>query len=150
MNTKLIVLLVALAFSTNVASAQTHKRVIKPVKKVEEPKEEPEEEVKLGEKVFVSVETLPSFPGGLEELNKFIKKNLDLNKGKANSRVNVTFVVEKDGSLSDIQKIGRTDDVKTDEEAIRVMKLSPKWAPGIHNGHAVRTQYTVPVAFKSE
>jgi protein TonB len=150
MNTKLIILLLALTFSTSAVSAQKHKKAINSVKKIEEPKEDPEEEIKLEENVYVSVETLPSFPGGVEELNRFIEKNLDPSKGKAESRVNVTFVVEKDGSLSNIQKIGRTDDVKTDEEAIRVIKLSPKWEPGRQNGRPVRTQYTVPVAFKSE
>jgi len=150
MNTKLITLLAAFAFSTSIAAAQTHKKATKPVKKIEEPKKDTEGEIKMEEDVYVSVETLPSFPGGVEELNRFIEKNLDQSKGKAERRVNVTFVVEKDGSLSNIQKIGRTDDVKTDEEAIRIIKLSPKWEPGKQNGHAVRTQYTVPVAFKSE
>jgi protein TonB len=148
MNTKLIILLVGLAFSTSISAAQTHKKPIKPVKKIEEPKEEPEEVVKYGEEVYTSVETLPSFPGGMEAFNKFIEKNLDRGKGKANSRVNVTFVVEKDGALTDIKPIGRTEDVKTDDEAIRVIKLSPKWEPGKQNGRPVRVQYTVPVAFK--
>ncbi len=147
MNTKLIILLVALAFSTSIAAAQTRKKITKPVKKIEEPKEEPEPEAKHEEEIYVSVETLPSFPGGMEEFNKFIEKNLDHSKGKAKIRVNVTFVVEKDGSLTDIKQIGRTDDVKTDEEAIRVIKLSPKWEPGKQNGRAVRTQYTIPVSF---
>ena len=139
MNTKLIILLITLAFSTNIATAQTHKKTTKPITKIEEPKKDTEGEIKMEEDVYVSVETLPSFPGGVEELNRFIEKNLDQSKGKAERRVNVTFVVEKDGSLSNIQKIGRTDDVKTDEEAIRIIKLLPKWEPGKQNGHAVRT-----------
>jgi protein TonB len=61
-------------------------------------------------------------------------------------RVILTFVVERDGSLTDI-KVVRGIGSGCDEEAVRALKASPKWKPGIQNGKPVRVQYSVPVAF---
>jgi len=98
--------------------------------------------------VYTSVEVLPKFPGGVEGIMNFLKKNIDNKKAEAPGRVNITFVVEKNGSLSDVHAIGRNTKSKAAEEAIRVMKLSPKWEPGTQNGKPVRVQYTIPVVFK--
>ena len=62
-------------------------------------------------------------------------------------RVFISFVVEKNGQLTDI-KVLRGLGYGTDEEAVRVLKKSPKWKPGIQNGRAVRVQYTIPIAFQ--
>ena len=101
------------------------------------------------EEVFGGVnEIFPEFPGGNEKLYAFITKNLDQSKSFKPGRVNITFVVEKNGSLSNIKAVGRHFDASAEEEAIRVLKLSPKWIPGMQNGKNVAVQYTVPIVFK--
>ncbi|CAM3781045.1 energy transducer TonB [Mucilaginibacter galii] len=97
--------------------------------------------------VFTSVEELPEFPGGYQKLLPFINKNLNKSKTEKTGRIIITFVVEKDGSLSDLRAIGRIFDQEAANEAIRVLKLSPKWNPGKQNGKPVRVQYTVPIVF---
>ena len=62
-------------------------------------------------------------------------------------RVIVQFVVEKDGSVTDVH-VARSVDPSLDKEAVRVVKIMPKWIPGKQNGSAVRVKYTVPVLFK--
>lgn len=94
-----------------------------------------------------SVEQLPTFPGGNEKLKAFIVKNLDQSKPSKPARVNVTFVVEKDGALSDIKAIGRFFDRIAADEAVRVISLSPKWIPGKDNGKPIKVQYTLPIVF---
>ncbi|MGC4040157.1 MAG: energy transducer TonB [Flavobacterium sp.] len=96
------------------------------------------------------LEVKPEFPGGKEKMDAFIKENFntpkDLKKTKQEQKVYVLFKIEKDGSLSDIKSI---KDVGhgTGEEAIRVLKLMPKWLPGQLNGKPVRSLYaiTIPV-----
>lgn len=92
-------------------------------------------------------EAIPEFPGGNEKLYSFINKNLNQNKASKPGRVNVTFIVEKDGALSDVRAIGPIFDQNAADEAIRVIKLSPKWIPGKQNGKPVRVQYVVPIVF---
>ncbi len=105
---------------------------------------------KQEDKVFVSVEKAPEFPGGMEQFWSFLAKTMRY-PAKAREQniqgiVILQMVVEKDGSLSNIQVVrGVSEDL--DREAIRLMKLSPKWMPGMQNGQAVRTQYTVPIGF---
>jgi TonB family protein len=103
------------------------------------------------EPVFSNVEVLPSFPGGLQAFGKFLGENIkypeEARKRGIEGRVYCTFVVEKDGSLTDI-KIVRGIGYGCDEEAKRVLELSPKWNPGIQNGAAVRVSYTVPIFFQ--
>lgn len=100
---------------------------------------------------FASVEVLPKFPGGDKGFTQFLSNNLQYPvAAKANhisGRVIVTFVVGKDGSLEDI-KVLRGLGYGTDEEAVRVLSLSPKWSPGMQKGKLVRVQYTVPVFFQ--
>jgi len=93
-------------------------------------------------------EVFPEFPGGNEKLYAFIAKNLDQSKSFKTGRVNITFIVEKDGSLSNIQAVGRHFDEGAEKASIQVMKLSPKWMPGMQNGKPVAVQYTVPIIFK--
>jgi TonB family protein len=100
--------------------------------------------------VFTSVEHIAEFPGGITEFSQFLAKNTHYpadsrNKG-IQGRVIISFVVETDGSLSNIH-IARGVAPDIDEEALRVIKLSPKWAPGRQNGIPVRVAYSVPISF---
>ena len=61
-------------------------------------------------------------------------------------KVFVSFVIEKNGELTDIQVVKNLGD-GTDEEAIRVLKASPKWLPGVQNGRLVRVKYNIPISF---
>ncbi|MGF7073342.1 energy transducer TonB [Mucilaginibacter sp. R-33] len=98
---------------------------------------------------FHSVEKIPEFPGGPEKLFRFIAKNLKYPTGETvEGRVNISFVIEKDGSLTDF-KVVKSLSEATDAEAIRVMSISPKWQPGLQNGHPVRVRYSIPISFSS-
>jgi protein TonB len=97
--------------------------------------------------IVTPVEGLPEFPGGYQRFRSFINKNLDQSKSAEAGRANITFVVEKDGSLSDVRAIGHIFNQPAIDEAVRVVKLSPKWIPGKQNGKPVRVQYTVPIVF---
>ncbi len=99
--------------------------------------------------VYTSVEQLPEFPGGMGNFFKFVKTHLKFpaDANGAKGRVNVTFIVNRDGSLSDMKAIGRVSHPALEKEALRVMKLLPKWMPGKQNGKPVRVQYTVPIIF---
>lgn len=90
------------------------------------------------------VEVEPSFPGGIEKLYEFIGMNVKSpgDRGK----VLVTFIIEKDGSLSDIQAV-RGPSSNANNAAVKVMKISPKWNPGTQNGKPVRVRYTLPINF---
>jgi protein TonB len=100
--------------------------------------------------IFTSVEQVPEFPGGLEKFGAYLGKSIRYpavaRENGTQGRVIVTFVVERDGSLTDI-KVTRGIGSGCDEEAVRVLKGSPKWKPGIQNGRPVRVQYSVPISF---
>ncbi|WP_412467052.1 TonB family protein [Pedobacter sp. KLB.chiD] len=99
---------------------------------------------------FVSIEKQPEFPGGIAKFYKYVGSNIKYPKlaqdNNVQGKVFLSFVVEKDGALSDIQ-ITRGLGSGTDEEAIRVLKESPKWNPGIRNGLAVRVKYHININF---
>lgn len=103
-----------------------------------------------GDAVFSSVETLPEFPGGIGAFGKFIASTIrypaTAREQHIQGRAICTFIVEKDGSLSNI-RVQRNVSPEIDEEAIRVLKLSPTWKAGIQNHHKVRTRFSVPIAF---
>ena len=103
---------------------------------VEAPEEEEEEEV-----IFVVVETMPEFPGGQQALFKYLSENVKY-------PVICQFVVNKDGSIVDVEVVRSGGDPSLDKEAVRVIKSMPKWKPGKQRGKAVRVKYTVPVNFK--
>jgi len=102
-------------------------------------------------KVFDVVEQMPSFKGGdaalMEWLSKNIKYPVVAEENGIQGRVVATFVVERDGSITDV-KIVKSVDPSLDKEAVRVLKAMPKWIPGKQNGQAVRVKYTVPVTFR--
>ena len=94
----------------------------------------------------------PTFPGGIQEFYKFVGQNYIISKemsdAKVKGKVYITFVVEKDGSISDIKNI-RDCGYGTGDEVIRVMKLSPKWNPGKMNNEPVRVMYSLPITIRS-
>ncbi|MDB5286264.1 MAG: energy transducer TonB [Mucilaginibacter sp.] len=100
--------------------------------------------------IFTAVEQSPAFPGGDAKFNAYLGKAIRYpaiaRENNVQGRVILTFVVERDGSLTDI-KVVRGIGSGCDEEAIRALKASPKWKPGIQNGRPVRVQYSVPVQF---
>lgn len=103
-----------------------------------------------GVKTTAMLEKLPKFPGGMEAWAKFLSKNLRYPEQASNEgisgRVYMSFIVEKDGQITDIQVL-KAAGYGFDEEAKRVLKLAPAWKPGIQNGKAVRVRYTIPLNF---
>lgn len=106
--------------------------------------------LKKDSSVFGPVEKVPEFPGGLNKLFKYINDNLrypkQAKRDNIEGSVRVSFVVERDGSLTDI-KIARSLSPETDAEAIRLITNCPKWIPGMQNGHPVRVLYSIPISF---
>jgi len=94
--------------------------------------------------IFQRVDTEPVFPGGISKLFEFITKNVKPTGDKG--KVFISFVVEKDGSITNVQAT-RGQSEKAKAEGIRVMRLSPKWAPGTQNNRPVRVAYTLPINF---
>lgn len=103
------------------------------------------------EKVYQVVEQQPSFPGGREELFKYLAYNvrypIDAAEKKIEGRVLVTFVVEHDGSISNVN-VANSVYPSLDKESIRVVSGMPKWIPGKANGKTVRVKYTIPITFR--
>ncbi|WP_431242753.1 energy transducer TonB [Flavobacterium sp. P21] len=90
------------------------------------------------------IDVKPEFPGGKEAMDSFIKQNFKSPKEGLKGKVYAMFIIEKDGSLSDI-KILRDIGYETVAEAIRVIKLFPKWSPGKLNNKTVRALYSIPM-----
>jgi protein TonB len=101
--------------------------------------------------VFQVVETMPAFPGGDQALFKFLGENVKYpviaQENGIQGRVICQFVVNKDGSIVDVEVV-RPVDPSLDKEAIRVIKSMPNWSPGKQRGKSVRVKYTLPVNFK--
>lgn len=102
-------------------------------------------------KTFDVVEEMPQFPGGPAALFEFLSKNIqypkDAEKAKLQGRVIVTFVVKKDGSITDA-KVVKSVAPSLDAEALRVINAMPNWAPGRQGGQPVNVKYTVPLTFR--
>lgn len=114
------------------------------------PPEIEEEEIVEAE-IFKVVEEMPEFPGGSAKLMEYIQKNIKYpmmaRESDIQGRVFVNFVVEPDGSISNVAVL-RGIGGGCDEEAVRVVNSMPKWKPGKQRGSAVRCAYTVPIIFK--
>ena len=114
-------------------------------------KEDEDSEKKLEEsnknKVYDFVEELPSFPGGLKALIEWIQRNQKKPEGDPVGRCILNFVVEKDGSLSEIKVLRSSGNEKLDEESIRLVKTMPRWNPGKQNGENVRCRFTLDIPF---
>ena len=112
---------------------------------------EPPKHVVEETKIFTVVEQMPMFPGGDPALMGYLRDNIHYPTVAAENgvqgRVVVGFVVERDGSITDVNII-RSVDPSLDREAMRVVKSMPRWTPGKQNGSAVRVKYQVPVTFR--
>lgn len=105
----------------------------------------------VSNKVFEVVEEMPHFPGGPAALQAFLSSNTKYpvvaQENGVQGRVTVSFVVERDGSITDVRVV-RSVDPSLDREASRVVRSMPRWSPGKQNGSTVRVKYTVPVVFR--
>ena len=112
---------------------------------------EPPKHVVEETKIFTVVEQMPMFPGGDPALMRYLSSNIHYPTVAAENgvqgRVVVGFVVERDGSITDVNVL-RSVDPSLDREAMRVVKSMPRWTPGKQNGSAVRVKYQVPVTFR--
>jgi protein TonB len=110
-----------------------------------------EEEVEDSQEIFMVVEKAPEFPGGLTAMMSFIQKALKYpvvaQENGIQGRVTCSFVVNKDGSIVDIEVV-RGIDASLDKEAIRVINSMPKWQPGEQRGKPVRVKFTMPINFR--
>ncbi|WP_316818895.1 TonB family protein [Pedobacter nyackensis] len=99
---------------------------------------------------FEPLEVQPTFPGGMEKFYMYLSRSIrypgPAQEAGIQGKVFLSFIIEKNGTLTDI-KIERKLGYGTDEEAVRVLKGSPKWMPGIQNGKAVRVKYNIPISF---
>ena len=100
------------------------------------------------DKVYEVCEQMPIFKGGDAALLKYLRENLkypDNTKDRGvQGRLVIGFIVEKDGSLTDV-KVLRPVDIDLDAEVLRLVKGMPKWIPGRHNGQRVRVRYLLPI-----
>lgn len=110
-----------------------------------------EEEEEAAQQIFTVVEEMPEFPGGMNELLKYLAKSIKYpviaQENGIQGRVICAFVVNRDGSIVDAEVL-RGVDPSLDKEALRVIMSMPKWKPGKQRGKPVRVKYTVPVTFR--
>jgi len=101
--------------------------------------------------VFMVVEKMPQYPGGDEELFKYLATNIkypsDAKEQNIEGRVICQFVINRDGSVSDVVVV-RSIAPSLDAEAVRVISAMPNWTPGEQRGQTVRVKYTLPINFK--
>ncbi|MFA7082779.1 MAG: energy transducer TonB [Bacteroidales bacterium] len=132
----------------NISSFQQTSNVSASVSKVEIKVEE--EEVQEEKTIFTVVEQEATFPGGNEKLNEYLAKSIkypqQAKETGTRGKVMLTFVIERDGSITDI-KVLRDIGSGCGEEARRVVKEMPKWQPAKQRGKAVRQQFVLPVSF---
>lgn len=120
------------------------------VKPSEEQKVVTQEKPKAEDPVFAVVENMPDYPGGQDAMFKYLVENIKYpaeakTKG-VQGRVFITFIVEKDGTVTNV-KVLRGIGSGCDEEGVRVVSAMPKWVPGTQRGQAVRVQYNLPIKF---
>ena len=103
------------------------------------------------QEAYNMVEKMPEFPGGIEAMMKFLSENVKYpeaaHKAGAQGKVLVNFIVEPDGSVSNVHVAQKVND-DLDAEAIRVIGSMPKWSPGMEKGQAVRVKYALPILFR--
>ena len=126
---KVVLMMLVLLFSFMTSTAQTKKNNM----------------------VFDVVEVMPQYPGGQIAMMKYIMENMKYPKQAMKEgiqgRVAVRFIVEKDGSISDVKPILSVHPL-LNKEAVRVVKSMPKWSPGKQNGKPVRVRFNLPIMFK--
>jgi hypothetical protein len=149
---KKFLILILICFFQNI-SAQTPKKsdIIKldePINKTYPEGDVPNDDYNVYNTAGIDIK--PEFPGGIIEFDKFIEKNFKIpdSSPELKGKIYAIFVIEKDGSLSDI-KILRDIGFETGAEAIRVLKMSPKWKPGKKNNKLIRVLFSVPIFINS-
>ena len=104
--------------------------------------------------IFTAVEQNAEYPGGMKAFAKYLQENLkypeSASKANHSGKVYIQFIVNDDGSADDFAVLKSTGDNDLDNEALRVMKLVPKWTPGKQSGRTVRSRFTVPINFELE
>ena len=145
---KFVMMIVVLLMMTvgNIACAQNVPLIIDP-DKVDEYLAERKDTIN----VYDCVEQMPSFPGGSQKLKEFIEENLRYPKALEETcvqgRVIVRFIVERNGRLSNV-KVVKSVHPALDKEALRIVKLMPRWIPGRQNGITVRVKFYIPIIFR--
>ena len=145
---KFVMMIVVLLMMTvgNIACAQNVPLIIDP-DKVDQYLAERKDTIN----VYDCVEQMPSFPGGSQKLKEFIEENLrypkELEETCVQGRVIVRFIVERNGKLSNVKVVKSVDPV-LDKEALRIVKLMPRWIPGRQNGITVRVKFYIPIIFR--
>ncbi|UEG54429.1 energy transducer TonB [Mucilaginibacter daejeonensis] len=112
---------------------------------IEEPKAITDTNVTLG---IVMSDMDPQFIGGPEKMKAYIDKYLDQSKAKAPCRINVSVIIDRGGSLTDVKAIGRISDQGASDEAVRVVSILPKFRPGVRAGRPAAISYVIPIIFK--
>ena len=124
---------------------------LKTVDEVENPEQPTVVDMELNPLNFRIVEELPEFPGGATAFMKWLTKNLryptSAQQRKIQGKVVAQFIVEKDGTISDLQVIKKLEP-SCDREAIRVLRMMPKWKAGVMDAKPCRTQVCIPIVFK--
>ena len=145
---KLVTMIVVLMMMTvgDIACAQNVPLIIDP-DKVDEYLAERKDTIN----VYDCVEQMPFFPGGSQKLKEFIEENLrypkELEETCVQGRVIVRFIVERNGKLSNVKVVKSVHPV-LDKEALRIVKLMPRWIPGRQNGITVRVKCYIPIIFR--
>ena len=145
---KFVMMIVVLLMMTvgNIAYAQNVPLIIDP-DKVDQYLAERKDTIN----VYDCVEQMPSFPGGTQKLKEFIEENLrypkELEESCVQGRVIVRFIVERNGKLSNVKVVKSVHPV-LDKEALRIVKLMPRWIPGRQNGITVRVKCYIPIIFR--
>lgn len=145
---KLVTMIVVLMMMTvgDIACAQNVPLIIDP-DKVDEYLAERKDTIN----VYDCVEQMPFFPGGSQKLKEFIEENLrypkELEETCVQGRVIVRFIVERNGKLSNV-KVVKSVHPALDKEALRIVKLMPRWIPGRQNGITVRVKFYIPIIFR--
>lgn len=136
-----ILLLIALCFVINIANAQIDTLV--------------ENDTERKDTVFKEVDVKPEFPGGESEMKSFLVKNTKYPKKDRRNKFEgtsyVSFVIEKDGSISNVEikdELASKATQNMHNEAIRVVKSMPHWKPGMLNGEYVRVRFILPLTFR--
>ena len=108
-------------------------------------------QTKKNDMLFSVVEVMPQYPGGQIAMMQYLMKNIkypeQAMKEGIQGRVTVRFIVEKDGSISDVKPVLSVHPL-LNKEAVRVVESMPKWTPGKQNGKPVRVRFNLPVMFK--
>ena len=145
---KFVMMIVVLLMMTvgNIACAQNVPLIIDP-DKVDQYLAERKDTIN----VYDCVEQMPSFLGGTQKLKEFIEENLrypkELEESCVQGRVIVRFIVERNGKLSNVKVVKSVHPV-LDKEALRIVKLMPRWIPGRQNGITVRVKCYIPIIFR--